>query len=157
MGQALVHEELSLSWPDGFQVMTANELKQLYLSNNPKRWGIWDKERHVMITVLWQEYHPLLNFLADPKAMAKRNEQLTRRGYKKHDYRLESFLSMQFCGRNLEGYCFSYRLGDTAQRVETLLLKQKKCVYNFSCIGRKENEEKDRALFREVMNTLNIL
>lgn len=157
MNRATVHEELSLSWPDGFRVMGEDELDKLYSAHDPNRWGIWDQQRHIIITVLWQQVHPLLAWLSDMKAMARRNEQLAKKGYQGHGYQLEDFFSRQLCGRGGEGYRFSYRLGDVTQTAETVLFKNGKNVYSLSCIGRQENSAQDRETFEKVLNSVKIL
>ena len=119
-----INGELMLPCPDDFTSMTKEDLDRAYTSDGPGRAGIRDAERHVMITVLWQRYNPILARLADMKTMARRNEQLTSKGYAGHDYRLDSFFSREVCGKTAEGYRFTYRVGDTAQEVETVLIKK---------------------------------
>ena len=147
-----INGELALPRPEGFVVMSPEELARAYTCDNSDRWGMWDKKRHIMVTVLWQRYNPLLAWLADMKTLVKRNEQLTSRGYKDHDYRLEGFRSRDVRGMAGEGYRFTYRLGDVVQRIDTVLVKKGRTVYSLSCIGRPENSAVDQAVFEAILD-----
>ena len=152
MNRICVNDELLLSCPEGFAVMSADEPNRLYACGDSHRWGAWDRERHVMLTVLWQRYNPLLMMLADMKSLARRNEQLTQRGYEGHDYQLKGFSSRKVCGLTAEGYRFTYRLGDVIQSVETVLIKRKNRVYSLNCIGREADQAGNHVLFEAVLD-----
>ena len=147
-----INGELSLPRPEGFAVMSPEELDRAYTCNSPDRWGIWNKERHIMVTMLWHRYNPLLAWLADMKTLVRRNEQVNRRGYKDHDYQLEGFWSRTVGGMAGEGYRFTYRLGDVAQRIDTVLIKKGRTIYSLSCVGRPENTARDEALFEAILD-----
>ena len=147
---------LSLDIPEGFQQMSREELKQVYLTDRPESWGTRDKERHIMITVLWKRNPGILAVLADIRGLAHRNQLQTEKAYAGHDYLLEGFFSMRAEKVPLEGYRFSYCVNGTAQHAETILLKHRKTVYSITCAGRKENAGTDREMFRRIMESLRI-
>ena len=105
-----------------------------------------------MITALWQRYNPLLAWLADMKALVKRNEQLTRRCYQENGYRLDGFFSRRVCGMAGEGYRYACRPGDMDQEIETVLIKKGSVVYSLNCIGRPENRQAYLALFDAILD-----
>jgi len=152
MDRISINGALSMPCPEGFSPMSAEDLDRVYTCKDPKRTGMWDRQRHVMVTALWQRYNPLLARLADMKALAKRNEQLTRKGYQGHDYRLEGFFSRTVCGMAGEGYRFTYRLPDAQQEIETVLIKKGSVVYSLNCIGRPENRDANQALFHAILD-----
>ena len=75
----IINNEISIGIPDGFHVMSEEELTKVYVTKDPKRWGIWDNDRHVIISVLWQDLDAFTAMLADIDAAAVRNEQLTKK------------------------------------------------------------------------------
>ena len=147
-----INGELSLPCPEGFEAMSAEALDRVYASQTAGRCGIRDGERRVMITALWQRYNPLLAWLADMKALVKRNEQLTRRSYQGNGYRLEGFFSRKVCGMAAEGYRYACRLGDTDQEIATVLVKKGSVVYSLNCIGRPEDRQANQALFDAILD-----
>ena len=152
MNMITINGELSLPCPEGFETMSAEALDRIYISKTAGRCGIWDRERHVMITALWQRYNPLLAWLADMKALVKRNEQLTHRCYQENGYRLDGFFSRRVCGMAGEGYRYACRPGDTDQEIETVLIKKGSVVYSLNCIGRPENRQANQALFDAILD-----
>lgn len=156
MNHIEINGALLLPCPEGFAAMTQETLQQVYTCDNPCRAGIWDRARHVMVTVLWQRYNPLLAAFADMKTLVRRNEQLTRKGYKDNDYRLDTFFSRRICDLPGEGYRFDYRLGDVAQQIETVLFKKGSVVYSLSCIGRPENRQENRVLYDAILDGMRL-
>ena len=152
MNQEWIHETVFLDTPDSFQRMSAEELQQAFQNNDPNRWGTWDRENHVMITVLWKDYPLLLSKLADLKAVCRKNEQLNARGYAGHDYHCGGFFSLTAGNQPMEGYRFSCRIGDVVQSAETVLFKRNRTVYRITCAGRAENETADHEIFTGILS-----
>ena len=152
MNQTCVNDELMIPCPEGFAIMGPEELNRVFTRGSANRWGVWDRSRRVMITVLWQRYNPLLAWLADMKSLVRRNEQLTRRGYKGRDYQPGGFFSTKVCGMAAEGYRFTCRLDDAAQCVETVLFKRGRTVYSLSCVGRNGDRDANSAIFEALLN-----
>ena len=155
MREQTVNGVFSLQVPDTFTPMSREALHELSRGGGDAyQWGIRDQENHVMIVALWKQYPSLLAWMSDPKAIAKRNEQLTHRVYGGSGYRLLGFSSLQAGDRKAEGYSFSYRVEGIAQVIQNYLIKDGKTVYAITCAGREENAAADQAMFREVMESL---
>ena len=151
MSKATVNDVFSIEVPEGFHTMSAEELRQAYRDDNPNRWGMWDQERHVMVTVMWKEYSRLLMMLADLKAICRKNEQMAGKGYADHGYECGGFFSVNVDGEKAEGYRFSYRVGDVEQCAETILFKLERTIYSITLGCRRENRETDRELFDSII------
>lgn len=148
MSKAVVNQFISIDIPEGFHAMSAEELRQAYRDGNPNRWGMWDKERHVMVTIMWKDYPRLMKLLMlDLKAVCQKNEQMAAKGYAGNSYECGGFFSPSVDGKPAEGYRFSYRVGDAEQSAETILFRQDMTVYSITLAGRTENREADRSLF----------
>lgn len=154
MTEERINQSLSIGIPDGFRVMDRTELRQVFTADDPNRWGAWNREAHVMVTVLWKRYPLLLTMLTDLKAVRVRNEQLTAKGYAGHDYQRGEFFSLDVGGQPAEGYAFSYSVGDISQSAETVLIKRGKIIYSITCAGRTEQKAADHALFAEILGTI---
>ena len=150
-----INDAFTLQLPDTFELMSDKELGELSRGGgDPYQWGARDPERHVMLLALWKQYSSFLAGASDPKAIAKKNEQLTKKVYEGHDYQFLGFTSLQVGEINAEGYSFSYRLGDITQVIQSFLIKDKKTVYTISCAGREENIDADSEMFQEVIKSL---
>ncbi|MBQ1533121.1 MAG: hypothetical protein IIZ57_13310, partial [Solobacterium sp.] len=117
----------------------------------------WDHDRHVIISILWQDLNAFTAMLADIDAAAVKNEQLTKKGYEGHDYVMEGFHDADISGTHARGYSFTYRIQDIIQHVDTLLFKVSKRIYSINFIGRSENREQNQELFEGVLKTVSFL
>jgi len=152
MSREVINGTVEIEVPDGFHVMSAEELRQAYRNEDPNRWGMWDKERHIIVTVMWKAYRGLLGlFLSDLKEVCKKNEQLNSKGYAGHGYRCDGFFSLSVDGQQAEGYRFSYRVGDAEQSAETILMRQGKTIYSVTFAGRAENKAADQDVFAGII------
>ena len=155
MDRQIINDAFILQLPDSFEVLTERELRGMYLNaGDPFEWGARDAENHVVILALWKQYPGILSRMLDLKTMVKKNEQLTRKAHQGHDYRLLEFFSLQAGENKAEGYCFSYDREGVAQVSHNFLVRDGRTIYAFICAGRKENMERDRAMIRQVMETL---
>ena len=155
MSTQTINETFSLQVPDTFERMDVETLRGLSRgSGDPFLWGMRDRENHVMILAMWKRYPALLSLLADPKTLVKKNEQLTRKLYEGHHYRLLGFLSMQAGEEKAEGYRFSYSAEGIDHVRTNFLIRDGKTVYAFICAGREENADMDLAVFSRVMESL---
>ena len=154
MSRQTINETFSLQVPDAFERMDGESLRGLSRGGDPFQWGMKDRENHVMILAMWKRYPALISLLADPKTLVKKNEQLTRKLYEGHGYRLLGFLSMQAGEEKAEGYRFSYSAEGIAHVRTNFLIRDGKTVYAFICAGREENADTDLAMFSRVMESL---
>ena len=72
-----INNELTLSYNEPFNIMTAGELKT-YCGTAVNHWGIMDKENHCLFIVSWTK-PGLLSFLTDPKSILKNAERCMKR------------------------------------------------------------------------------
>ena len=152
-----VNGTFTLQVPDTFEPVSPEELRQMSGGGDPFGWGMRDRERHVMILALWKQYPALLARLADLKAMAKKNQQLTARMYAGHGYRFLETLSGQAGNEKAEGYRYMYSAGDISQVGTCFLIKAGKTVYSIICAGREENKDRDLAMIRDVLKSFQYL
>ena len=156
MNKAKVNDLFSIEVPEGFHTMSEEELRKAYRDDNPNRWGMWDQERHVMVTVMWKEYSRLLMMLADVKAICRKNEQIAAKGYGNNGYECGGFFSVNVDGEKAEGYRFSYCVDGVVQSAETILFKLGKTIFTVTCGGRRENQETDRELFDRIIDGISL-
>ena len=156
MNRTRVNDQLALSYPDGFHVMDREELKKLYLDDNPNRWGIWDQEKHIIITVFWHSSNALLAALAGAKDVAKSTEKKLHKGLGKYSYRRDGFFQTTLCGRETTGFRYTYQLGDVTLAAETIVLKEKTVCYTIYYYAREELALASHPVFEAVLDTMEL-
>lgn len=154
MGKFNVNGEISFEAAEGFQVMTNEELTKVTGTEGGDRWGLWDKERHVMVVIDWKKYNRLLLGLTDITKIAERNEELNSKLYANNNYQMESNLKGTIGGLEAEGYRFSFQVGEVVQSADCLLVRHEKNIYRFTCNGRSANRSENEALFKQILDTV---
>ena len=153
MATTLIHDQLALTYPDSFAVMGADELREGYLDDNPNRWGIWDRNRHVIIVVYWHDSNAFLARLVSTKDLAKRAQKLVAKAYAGHGYQLGQFFETQVGGQQAHGFGYRYDLQGTGQVAEAVVTKYGKCCYTLYYYAREEGSPTDREVFKDVLQS----
>lgn len=156
MNTISIYDGLTVDYPDGFEVMTPEELKQFYLDDNPNRFGLWDKERHTVFVVYYHSYKGVLFFVPLPsnKALLERVEKEAAKAYRPYDYRLYGFYEKDVAGEKAYGYSYEYTLKGVNQIGDTVLFKKNEVTYTVYCYVRKENAEEMRPVYEEMVSSL---
>lgn len=136
MGKALVHGELQVTTPATFVQMSPDELKQVFLDDNPNRWGARDVRMHRMIVITWQDSLGLLAKFVSTNALIKRVEKLSAKGYGAFEYQLGGFFKRNICGLEAEGFDFTYTLKGVGQKAQNIVFKHGKTCYTLYWVER---------------------
>lgn len=136
MGKALVHDDLRVTTPATFVEMTADELRQAFLDDNPNRWGARDVRHHVMFVISWQDSNALLARLVSTSALIRRAEKLSAKGYHDYAYQLGGFFKRSLCGLDAEGFDFTYELQGVTQKAQDIVFKHGKTCYTLYWVER---------------------
>ena len=77
MSRQIINDTYALQIPDSFEMISPEELQEMSRNGgDPFQWGVRDKEKHIMILAMWKKYPAILSWMADLKAIAKRNQEL---------------------------------------------------------------------------------
>ncbi len=150
---ACINEELYLDYPTGFHVMSTEELHDVYLDENPNRWGIWDKDRHMIVAVFWNRANALLAAVASAKDTAKSIEKTMRKEMKPLDYRSNGFFEREVCDLNAYGFRYGYVKEGTHQDAQAVVVKHGNVFYTVYYYGRKDMEGSEE-LFDRILDTM---
>ena len=155
MAQALIHDELDISYPDGFAQMSAEELRQAYNNPYPNIWGIRDEERHVILAMFWKDSNELVSKLASAEQLAKRAEKQLAKGMRKNAYRPGGTFVTSIAGCEAHGFRYTFTaVGDVAQEAETIVFKRGKTCYTLYYYTRPETAAANRPVHDAILATL---
>ena len=150
MNSTIVNNEITVSYSDGFEIMSSEELDNAYVGVTDDKWGIWDKDNHVIITLLWQKANPMLVALADVKAIAMKNESMAAKMYKNNHYDGKGFFSETIDGKKAEGYWFEYDVASVRQQAASVLFKNRNNIYSLSVFARADDPDFEDILHQAV-------
>ena len=72
MNKQNINNTFTLEIPNRFKILTEEELRGMYRTGDPFKWGVRDTENHVTIAAMWKQYPALLAWTLDPKAIVKK-------------------------------------------------------------------------------------
>jgi len=156
MSDATIYGGLSLTIPEGFHVMDGAELKRAYMDDNKDRWGIADKDRHIMVAVFWHESGALVSALGDSKSVARSNEKRISRGLKAHGYSLERFLETEIAGNKAHGFRHALRIQDEDSVSEVISVKNGRVCYTFYYYSPKTLDEDNHRVFESILDSVKL-
>ena len=155
MNTVKVNNELALTYPDGFQEMGEEEL-QRYFSSAKDRWGVFDAERHVILTVTWKKAG-IFGFLTDPESVIVGAEARMKRNL--INYRRLSGGKTKIASKkkkNAYGIRFEYRVNNANiyQTGDLRTFKVKGRFYSIQYLARRINDEEYHPIFDELIATI---
>ncbi len=99
METVVLNNEMQLSYPDGFHVMSEEELSKMTFYGEAPGWCISDPERHIDLSVSWKKTNGLFAKILNTREIAKNMEAQIRKPMGQYGYRLDSFLEKELGGR----------------------------------------------------------
>ena len=156
MNTALIHHEITLTYPDGFCQMTRAQLERYFVSSQ-NRWGALDEKRHVLLSVSWSNPGFLL-YLTDAKAISRGGEARMKRSLP--DYtRLASYtMDVAGCRAACSRYRFTAINKPVSQTGEMIVFKKKKNQYYvIDFVTRGEDFKTFRPLLDEVIRSVSMI
>lgn len=156
MLNALVNGQINLTYPDSFAEMSEEELIRFF-GKPDNRWGVFDADRHAMISVSWKK-SGIFGFMTDAESIIIGAESRMSRSLL--NYQRSKAGKMKLCGKKIKAYgiTFEYRVKDKAivQMGDLVAFKYKKFIYSIYFVGRKVNDADNRPIFEEMINSMTV-
>lgn len=153
MNNATINNEISLTYPDGFNVMSEDELSK-YFGSPQNRWGVFDAENHVILSVGWTK-KKLLSFLVDAESAMIGAEARLSRNLVNYQ-RVTSYKTKLGKKKKAKGIRFEYRVNDSVSIHvgDLVIFKHKKKIYSVYYICRKSKAAQVLPAFEEVLKSI---
>ena len=136
-----INEEMDIMCPDGFHVMDDQELYDAYDRETPGVWGIWDKEAHVMITVVYNKANAFVGTIASARDTAKSLEKGMKKAMKAYDYERKEFFTREVAGLTAQCFRYGYTRNDIRYEGDTTVIKHRHTFYMIYFYQRVENPD----------------
>ena len=157
MNEVVLNDQLHLAYPDGFRLMDDEELARLFTDQVPNSWGIWDTDRHIVVSVLWNESNALLSKLVSNKDLAKRIRKHLSKAYANSGFRADGVVKTEVCGTEACGFDFDYQVEGIDQVGKIMVFKHVEartcCCDTIYYYARKEQAEVGKAALDQILAT----
>lgn len=152
--QDLINNELSITLPEGFRTMDAEELQRSYGQRVDTMHGYRDEGRHAILTVMWNDSNKLAARIAGAKAIAKRAEKLHARMNKDADYHFEGFFDTQLAGCKARGIRYGYSREGVAYDAQTIIFLHEGCCYSVYYYTHAKLAEQNAGALEAILSSL---
>ncbi len=147
-----INNEINLTYPDGFRPMSEEEMTR-YFGSPENRWGVYDPDRHILLSVSWSKIG-FFQKLTDAEGLMIDIESRLRRNLL--NYQKVTSYKMKLGKQKAEGVRFEYRVNDAriVQVGDVVAFKYKKKFYVIHFVTRKATAGADRQALKETLDSV---
>ncbi len=145
---------LSVTFPENFREMSAEEIRNAFNDGFPLRWGIWDEAGHMIVVLQWNKAGGIASKLWDIKAVCRSDEKSLSKLMKDRGYSLGSFFGGTVCGTELEGFDYSYDAEGIRQSAKLMVFRNGRKFYKLYYYSRSECDDANRKVLEGIMGTM---
>ena len=155
MESITLNDELTLTYPEGFRVLTQDEMDSMQFLEKGPGTCLSDPERHILISVGWKRPGVLAGLMLNAGDLAKNSEKTIRKAMQNMGYRCRGFEKKQIAGNRAEGFGYEYSAQGVEMLGETYVTKIEKTVYYFNFYARREREAEAMTVWKQILETVN--
>ncbi|MBQ3285051.1 MAG: hypothetical protein IJH40_05340 [Ruminococcus sp.] len=154
MNSMTINNELKLSYPDGFHEMDKEEM-QRFFSASLYRQGIYDEDRHILISVAWTKPGPV-NYLTDARTILLRAELGMKRGLQ--DYCRVKETQVEVAGKKARciSFTFTAQGSDIAQSGEMAVFRAGNKFYAVTFVAREDGYDESLNVYHGILESLSL-
>ena len=156
MSNEVINNQLQITVPDGFRILTKEEMNAMYLDDNPDRWGMRNDEMHHTVAVLYHKSNPLLAMLADAKGIAESTQMKLSVGLSAYQYQKGEFFPAMVSGKDAYGFTYRYVNHGVPTGGTVLVFKNKNICYTVYDYSAEDYTEANRPVFEEICISLKL-
>lgn len=153
METVLLNDELNLTYPEGFHVMSREELSGYNFYSEAPGWCINDADRHMIFSVSWKQVPGIFARMLKAKDIAKTMEGQMAQAMKAYEYRLDTFVSWTPGGKAAEGFRYEYKVQETDMTGVSLAVKVKNTFYYVHIYYRSALKEESLPVMEDILNS----
>ena len=145
------NNEIKIIYPDGFHVLSEEEMKGMNFREEGPVISLKDPERHVIVNVGMKQVPGFSALMLNQKDLAKKTEEYIAKANSGHNYRFGEFMEKNIGNDTGYGFSYSYEAQDTPMYSECFVLKKGKKVFYFYFYTRDELKDKNLMIWEEML------
>ena len=149
-----INGDLKVMVPDGYRVMSAEEMKAMFLDENPNRWAMRNEVMHHTVAVFYHKSDPFLSMLADAKSVAESTQLRLAEGLLSHQYRKGESFSLTVCGQKACGFTYRYVNHEVPTDGTVIVFKHGNICYTVYGYSAQDYTDANRPVFESICNSM---
>ena len=148
-----INHELRVFYPEGFRMMEQGERAKFNQPYEGPGECLSDPERHILISIGYQQPPKLALMLLNSKDLVKNMEPKIRKPMQPYGYKLLDFCNQAVGGEKAYGFAYEYEAQGIGMYAESYALKKGKTVYYFHFYTRKAFREESAPVWGRSQGT----
>ena len=153
MEETILNKELALTVPEGFTLMSKEEMAQNATSYGPPKWAVKDPDRHMILSVAWKK-SLFASLLVSARETAQNVEGRLHKMMEQMGYERRQFVTADIDGLESHGIRYSYDTPSTRMTAQTLVVKKGSTFYYVHCYMRDTLLDESLPVLDEVLKTM---
>ena len=151
MNKVNLNEELNLFCPDGFRILSEEEITdQNCFSSEEEGIELVSNALSMTVLVSWKQLNAISAMMKNAKDIAKDMEPQVKETLEAQDYRLEGFREVLLGERSAYGFCYEYEADGFPMYGETFALKNNKNLYSFTLRMKMDTREEGLTEWKKI-------
>ena len=149
-----INQDLNLMVPEGYRVMSAEEMQAMFLDDNPNRWAMRNEAMHHTVAVFYHKSNPFLSMLADAKSVAESTQLRLAEGLLSHQYQKGESFPLAMCGQKAYGFTYRYINHEVPTDGTVIVFKHGNICYTVYGYSAAEYTETNRPMFETICKSM---
>ena len=156
MEKVRVSDELFIGCPEGFHVMSEEELKGMNFMAEGPGIAMKDPDRHILVSVGVQKMNGFSALMLNQKELVKNMEKRIEQAQKPYGYHGAEFLTRQAGPDKADGVGYEYTAQDVGMYSESFAVKKGKNVTYYHLYARSANKEESLKIWEEILGSVEV-
>lgn len=149
-----LNNELNLTCPKGFHLLSEAELEEMGYTKKGPGESISDEEGITVISFGWRSAKGFSFVFLKAADIAHHDEKLVMKQMKDYGYLLDGFTTRQIGGENAESFRYGYNFNSERMAGESLVLKHNKTFYYIHFHTKDKLKAEQSALWEELLRSV---
>ena len=154
MAEERINQDLNLMVPEGYRVMSAEEMQAMFLDDNPNRWAMRNEAMHHTVAVFYHKSNPFLSMLADAKSVAESTQLRLAEVLLSHQYQKGESFPLAMCGQKAYGFTYRYINHEVPTDGTVIVFKHGNICYTVYGYSAAEYTETNRPMFETICKSM---
>lgn len=151
METILLNNELKVSVPETFHILTQAERESMASMDQPPSWCIKDMNRHLTMAAFWRDASRIALFFVNEQDVIRQVEQAIAKPLQVYGYHLEEWLTQKIGDRTAAGYRYTYTVNEEHMTACSFVIKGRKTLYYFHVYSWPEMEKENRKIWQDLL------
>ncbi|MBO4217972.1 MAG: hypothetical protein J5887_00480 [Erysipelotrichaceae bacterium] len=155
MERVLLNNELELTCPEGFRVLSEEEMNKFSFPNEKPGCILENQDSHITVSLAWRPINGLLALLVNVRELAQKMAQYVSEADQPYDHRQSDCFTGSVAGEKSAGFDYHYKAQDIDMDGRAIVVRHRRTLYYMYFYSRSALREPSLKLIDEIISSMN--